>query len=64
MAASKSVALITMSTRGTRVGPSVAEFVKAIIEQPLASDGITLSSVDVAKFNLPVYNEHVAPAST
>lgn len=51
-----------MSTRGTRVGPSVAEFVKNIIEQPLASDGITLSSVDLAKFNLPVYNEHVAPA--
>ncbi|KAI6090803.1 NADPH-dependent FMN reductase family protein [Hypoxylon rubiginosum] len=60
--ASKSVALITMSTRGTRVGPSVAEFVKNIIEQPLASDGITISSVDVAKFNLPVYNESVAPA--
>lgn len=62
--ASKSVALITMSTRGTRVGPAVAEFVKNIIEKPLAADEISIASVDLVKFNLPVYNEHVAPAST
>ncbi|KAI1138918.1 NADPH-dependent FMN reductase family protein [Hypoxylon sp. FL0543] len=59
---SKLVALITMSTRGTRVGPTVAEFVSKIIEQPLASKGISLASVDLVKFNLPVYNEPVAPA--
>ncbi|KAI0129238.1 NADPH-dependent FMN reductase family protein [Hypoxylon sp. NC0597] len=59
---SKSVALITMSTRGARVGPTVTEFVKKIIEQPLASIDISLTTVDLVKFNLPVYNEPVAPA--
>ncbi|KAI1106077.1 NADPH-dependent FMN reductase family protein [Jackrogersella minutella] len=59
---SKSVALITMSTRGARVGPTVATFVKNIIEQPLSAAGISLASVDLVKFNLPVYNESVAPA--
>ncbi|KAI1377314.1 NADPH-dependent FMN reductase family protein [Hypoxylon crocopeplum] len=60
--ASKSVAIITMSTRATRVGPSVAEFVKNIIEKPLAEDGISIASVDLVKFNLPVYSEAVVPA--
>ncbi|KAI1391114.1 NADPH-dependent FMN reductase family protein [Hypoxylon trugodes] len=60
--AAKSIALITMSTRGARVGPTVADFVKKIIEPPLAADNISVASVDVVKFNLPVYNEAVAPA--
>ncbi|KAI0167026.1 NADPH-dependent FMN reductase family protein [Hypoxylon sp. FL1284] len=60
--AAKSVAIITMSTRGNRVGPSVAEFVKNLIERPLAAGGITTADVDVVKFKLPVYNEKVAPA--
>ncbi|KAI1214982.1 NADPH-dependent FMN reductase family protein [Annulohypoxylon truncatum] len=60
--ASKSVALITMSTRGTRVGPSVSSFVEKIIEKPLTSAGFTIANVDLVKFNLPVYNEPVAPA--
>ncbi|KAI1075275.1 NADPH-dependent FMN reductase family protein [Whalleya microplaca] len=59
---SKSVAIITMSTRATRIGPSVAEYVKNTIEKPLASAGISLTPLDVVKFNLPVFNEHVAPA--
>ena len=61
--ASKSVAVITMSTRGTRAGPNVASFVRNIIEKPLAADGISVTDVDVVKFNLPVYNEKVAPIS-
>ncbi|KAI1449804.1 NADPH-dependent FMN reductase family protein [Annulohypoxylon stygium] len=60
--ASKSVALITMSTRGSRVGPTVSSFVEKIIEKPLSSAGITIANVDLVKFNLPVYNEPVAPA--
>ncbi|KAI2623238.1 NADPH-dependent FMN reductase family protein [Hypoxylon sp. NC1633] len=59
---SKLVAIITTSTRATRAGPKVADFVKSIIEKPLAADGITLADVDLVKFNLPVYNEAVAPA--
>ncbi|KAI5862876.1 NADPH-dependent FMN reductase family protein [Durotheca rogersii] len=61
--ASKLVAIITMSTRGTRVGPKVAEFVRKAIEKPLADSGIDVNPVDLVKFNLPVYNEAVAPAS-
>ncbi|KAL7625490.1 hypothetical protein AAE478_004710 [Parahypoxylon ruwenzoriense] len=60
--ASKLVAIITMSTRGTRVGPKVADFVKRTIEKPLAADGISVNPVDLVKFNLPVYNENVVPA--
>ncbi|KAI1805563.1 NADPH-dependent FMN reductase family protein [Daldinia bambusicola] len=59
--ASKSVAVITMSTRGTRAGPNVASFVRNIIEKPLAASNISVTDVDVLKFNLPVYNEKVVP---
>ncbi|CAJ2507315.1 Uu.00g085010.m01.CDS01 [Anthostomella pinea] len=60
--ASKSVALITMSTRGVRVGPNVAAFVNTVVEKPLGEANITVSPVDLGKFNLPVYNESVIPA--
>lgn len=53
-----------MSTRGTRVGPNVAAFVKKTIQGTMESDGISLVDVDVVKFNLPVFNESVVPAST
>ncbi|KAI1505907.1 flavoprotein-like protein [Biscogniauxia marginata] len=59
---SKSVAVITMSTRAVRVGPAIADFVRGIIEKPLGEAGITTTPVDVVKFNLPVYNEAVVPA--
>ncbi|KAI0379998.1 NADPH-dependent FMN reductase family protein [Hypomontagnella monticulosa] len=59
---SKSVAIITMSTRGTRVGPNIAAFVKKTIQGTMESDGISLTDVDVVKFNLPVYNEAAVPA--
>ena len=59
----KSVAVITMSTRTPRVGPHVAALVKSIIEKdPEASSNITVHSIDLATFNLPVFNEPVIPA--
>lgn len=54
------IALITTSTRTPRVGPSVTEVVKEIIE-PSAS-GIELSVVDVADYKLPVFDEVALPA--
>ncbi len=52
-----------MSTRNPRVGPEVAALVKEIIEKDAeASSDITLESVDLATFNLPVYDEPVIPA--
>ena len=64
----KSIAIITMSTRTPRVGPNVAAFVKSTIEshypdQTLLKDKISLSTVDLAEYNLPVYDEqYVIPA--
>ncbi|KAI5918065.1 flavoprotein-like protein [Camillea tinctor] len=59
---SKSVVIISTSTRAVRVGPAVAEFVKGIIEKPLSEAGIKTTLIDLVKFNLPVYNEAVIPA--
>ncbi|KAI1117328.1 NADPH-dependent FMN reductase [Nemania sp. NC0429] len=59
---SKSVALITMSLRPARVGANVAAFVKPILEKALASSDIRISPVDLRDFNLPIFDENVAPA--
>lgn len=56
----KSIGLIVTSTRAIRVGPSVGEFVKDILSKDLGD--ATLTTVDLVKFNLPVYNEAVVPA--
>ncbi|KAI8633167.1 flavoprotein [Xylariaceae sp. FL1651] len=58
----KSVAVITMSVRSTRAGPSVASLVKDILEKPLAAADIAVTPVDVKDFKLPVYDEAIAPA--
>lgn len=63
MSSSKSVAVITMSTRTPRVGPEVAAVVKEIIEKDAeASYNITLEPIDLATFKLPVFDEPVIPA--
>ncbi len=59
----KSVALITMSTRPKRAGINVSAFVRPILEKALSSVDVKLVPVDVRDFNLPVFNENVAPAS-
>ncbi|KAI0913359.1 NADPH-dependent FMN reductase [Ustulina deusta] len=58
----KSVALITMSTRPKRAGINVSAFVRPILEKALSSVDVKLVPVDVRDFNLPVFNENVAPA--
>ena len=56
----KSIAIIVTSTRAVRVGPHVGEFVKDLLSKDLGD--ATLTTVDLVKFNLPVYNEAPAPA--
>ncbi|KAK0648937.1 flavoprotein-like protein [Cercophora newfieldiana] len=58
---SLSVAIITTSTRTPRVGPSIAAFVKSILDEPAKANNITLSPVDLADFKLPIYDEAVVP---
>ncbi|KAI1188816.1 NADPH-dependent FMN reductase [Nemania serpens] len=60
--ASKSVALITMSLRPARVGANVTAFVQPILEKALASADIKIAPVDLRDFNLPIFDENVAPA--
>ena len=64
---SKSVAIITGSTRKGRVGQNIATFLKGLLDaEPLttpANTPITLSAVDLASFNLPVYDESLIPGS-
>lgn len=57
-----SVAIVIGSTRSPRIGPSVAEIVKNMVEVSAQINGVTLSIVDVANFNLPVFNEPSPPA--
>ncbi|KAL0940499.1 aspartic proteinase [Colletotrichum truncatum] len=62
MSSQKKVAVIVTSTRTPRVGPRVADLVTSIISPDAAQNNIDLASVDVAKFNLPIYDERVIPA--
>ncbi|KAJ9156784.1 hypothetical protein NKR19_g4194 [Coniochaeta hoffmannii] len=63
MSSPKSVAIITMSTRTPRVGPEVAALVKDIISKDTeATSNLTLHAIDLATFNLPVFDEPVVPA--
>ncbi|KAI1736201.1 NADPH-dependent FMN reductase [Xylaria scruposa] len=59
---SKSVALITMSLRPARVGGNVAALVKPYLEKELGPADIKIAPVDLRDFNLPIFNENVAPA--
>ncbi|KAH9909776.1 NADPH-dependent FMN reductase family protein [Xylariomycetidae sp. FL2044] len=59
---SKSVAVVTMSTRGIRVGPQIAAWVRGLIAKPLSEADVSVADVDLVKFNLPVFNESVVPA--
>jgi len=64
--AKKSIALITMSTRPVRVGPNVANWVHdAIKASPKAAENdqlLSIASVDLADFKLPIFDEIVPPA--
>lgn len=66
--ATKSIAVITTSTRKPRVGSKVTDLVLSAL-QPVASSSssssskITLTHVDLATFSLPLFDESVIPAT-
>jgi NAD(P)H-dependent FMN reductase len=62
MAPTKSIAIITGSTRTPRVGPHIAEFVKQVIQEKASLEGVEISAVDLAEFKLPIYDEPAVPA--
>ena len=55
------IALIVTSTRPGRVGVEVGKWLKTILEEAVGSDA-TITTVDVADFKLPVFDEPVIPA--
>ncbi|KAH9216897.1 flavoprotein-like protein [Leptodontidium sp. 2 PMI_412] len=63
----KSIAIITGSTRAVRIGPQVTKFVKDILEEKPSHSSqntkFTLTEVDIASFKLPVFDEEVIPAT-
>lgn len=61
----KKIALIIGSTRAVRIGPSVAAFIKSILDSAPKSPhlNVELSVVDVAAFHLPVFDEAVIPGA-
>ena len=61
MSASKTIAIITGSTRPVRVGPNVADFVQNIIEAKADLGDYKIVPVRLADFNLPVLNETQMP---
>ncbi|KAF9781023.1 hypothetical protein IL306_014720 [Fusarium sp. DS 682] len=63
MAAVKNIALITTSTRKARVGPHITNVINDILTGDAdASKNTKISTVDLADFNLPVFDEEIMPA--
>jgi NAD(P)H-dependent FMN reductase len=58
----KKVALIIGSTRAVRAGPTVVDFVYKIFLASPSTPKPELSIIDIATFNLPVFNERILPA--
>jgi NAD(P)H-dependent FMN reductase len=58
----KKVALIIASTRAVRVGPSVVDFVHKTLLTSSSTPKPAISILDVATFNLPVFNERIMPS--
>ena len=56
------VAVVICSTRTPRVGPTVAGWVKSVIERRSEKSDAIYESVDVAEFKLPVFDEPIMPA--
>lgn len=62
------VAIIITSTRTPRVGPSIASLINTIFtnhisKQSPSTPKATLSVVDLATFNLPIFDEPIVPAN-
>ncbi|KAE8157707.1 flavo protein-like protein [Aspergillus tamarii] len=55
------VGILIGSSRRVRVGPSVTQFIKNTIPASRANN-IDIDTVDISKFNLPIFDEAVIPA--
>ncbi|KAF4998882.1 hypothetical protein FGRMN_2813 [Fusarium graminum] len=63
MSITKNVALITASTRVSRLGPKITNLVNEIITGDAdAARNTKISLVDLVDFNLPVFDEPIMPA--
>ncbi|WBW72751.1 NADPH-dependent FMN reductase [Schizosaccharomyces osmophilus] len=58
----KTIAFITSSTRSPRLNPFITDYVRSVIASSLPN-GISLHSVDITNYNLPIYNEPRIPAT-
>lgn len=56
------IAVLAMSTRKPRVGSKTAALVKETLEKEADPAAHVIKLVEVADFNLPVYDEEVIPA--
>lgn len=56
------IAVLSMSTRKPRVGNKIAALVKETLEKEADPAAHAVKLVDLADFNLPVYDEDVIPA--
>lgn len=67
MSPTKSIAVVITSNRGLRIGPAVASVISRIISPALTSKdnnnakNITLTTVDLKSFNLPVFADPLPP---
>lgn len=62
-AAAKKIAIIVGSTRAVRIGDKVTDFVHNTLAAAPATPKPELSVIDVADFNLPIFNEKAVPAT-
>ncbi|KJZ77265.1 hypothetical protein HIM_03586 [Hirsutella minnesotensis 3608] len=60
MASGKKVAVVTCSLRPQRLNPLISDYVHKTVA-PLFT-GIQLESLDIASFNLPIFDEATIPA--
>ena len=59
----KKIAIIVASVRTPRVGPQVVEVIHEIIKKSPVYASTAITVVDIASFNLPIFDEKVAPAT-
>ncbi|KAG4423433.1 hypothetical protein IFR04_003400 [Cadophora malorum] len=59
--APKKVGIIIGSTRPNRIGDQVASLIQSTLTEA-STPNLTLSLIDIASFNLPLFNETILPA--
>ncbi|PVH80980.1 flavo protein [Cadophora sp. DSE1049] len=59
--APKKIGIIIGSTRPNRIGDQVATLIQSTLSEA-STPNLTLSIVDIASFNLPLFNEAILPA--